>query len=527
MAIKLPSHLHRAPSGVLHFRIAIPPDVQQHFRIQEIYRSLRTANVRDAALAAQALSYAAKRLFLHLRQHSMSDEKKMPQTPFGGFEMGLMMELHLDDLTPSKKVIKIQTEPGDTPEIIAAAMAGLREIAPLGAAVHSIASTSESQNISAYVEPYFDSLPLEQRPNEKSLDQYRASIRTFLKIVGDKPLLELNRKDRNGFEDVVKKMPANSTQLANTRDLSIDGVIALGLPPMSLTNAKNIARRTNTFLAWAFDRHGKDAPFQLLGKLKVAKRAKNAKARRPFTDDELRLVFNAETIATGSQAKPYMFWVPLIAVHSGMRINEISQLLISDLVVIGGITCFNVTDEPDPSNDDDWPEGMLVAERKSLKTNAAKRLVPIHPALLDLGLSSYVEMLRHAGHSRLLPDLSADGRDGPGQAASKQFGRYLDRINLKDTQLVFHSFRHGVVSRLRRMDVPRELRKLLVGHSTVEDTHDSYGLVEHDYSTERKLDAIKTLNFSEAIDYAALKKRTPTLADLNKALRALQKPAPT
>jgi hypothetical protein len=73
MAIRLPSHLHRARSGVLHFRIAIPPDVQQHFRIREIYRSLRTANVRDAALAAQALSHAAKQLFLHLRKYRMSD----------------------------------------------------------------------------------------------------------------------------------------------------------------------------------------------------------------------------------------------------------------------------------------------------------------------------------------------------------------------------------------------------------------------------------------------------------------------
>ena len=77
MAIR-PSHLYRARSGVLHFRIAIPPDVQQHFETREIYRSLRTANVRDAALVGQALSHAAKRLFLHLREHRMSDEKKRP-----------------------------------------------------------------------------------------------------------------------------------------------------------------------------------------------------------------------------------------------------------------------------------------------------------------------------------------------------------------------------------------------------------------------------------------------------------------
>ena len=76
MAIRLPSHLHRARSGILHFRIAIPPDLQQHFSVREIYRSLRTANVRDAAATAQTLSQGVRRLFLHLRNPPMSNEKK-------------------------------------------------------------------------------------------------------------------------------------------------------------------------------------------------------------------------------------------------------------------------------------------------------------------------------------------------------------------------------------------------------------------------------------------------------------------
>jgi hypothetical protein len=133
MPIRLPSHLHPARLGILHFRIAIPPDVQHYFSMREIYHSLGTANVRDAALAAQALSHAAKRLSLHLRNRSMPDEKKAPPSPFEGFEMGLMIELHLDDLFPSKKVVKIQTEPGDTPELVATALAGLQAIGLAGA----------------------------------------------------------------------------------------------------------------------------------------------------------------------------------------------------------------------------------------------------------------------------------------------------------------------------------------------------------------------------------------------------------
>jgi len=70
MAIRLPSHLHRARSGILHFRIAIPPDLRIHFKTREIYHSLRTANVREAATTAHVFLYALKQLFSQIRTGS-------------------------------------------------------------------------------------------------------------------------------------------------------------------------------------------------------------------------------------------------------------------------------------------------------------------------------------------------------------------------------------------------------------------------------------------------------------------------
>jgi hypothetical protein len=81
MAIKLPSHLHRSRSGTLHFRITIPPDLRHHFASHEIYRSLRTPNVRDATCAVQALSNAFKQAFNEIRQQSMPNSPNMPKTP--------------------------------------------------------------------------------------------------------------------------------------------------------------------------------------------------------------------------------------------------------------------------------------------------------------------------------------------------------------------------------------------------------------------------------------------------------------
>lgn len=133
---------------------------------------------------------------------------------------------------------------------------------------------------------------------------YRAAVNTFIKIVGDKPPHELVIKDQNRFEDVIVKLPVNSSKVVAARGLSVDDILLLGLEPISLQNAKNIARRANMFLAWAFRREGGKPPFQLLDTVRVGKKLKSARKRRAFTDDELRVVFNPATLGKSTQASP-------------------------------------------------------------------------------------------------------------------------------------------------------------------------------------------------------------------------------
>lgn len=531
MAIKLPSHLHRSRSGILHFRIAIPPDLRHHFASREIYRSLSTASVRDAALAAQMLSNDLKRVFTAIRQQTMSDQNKSPQDPLTVFsnlpdvrarikQAGIQVRLREQEIA-LEQAEELLADAAERLALVSAQhereLALVLKAASATPASLTPPSSASTALLSSYVDPYLDSFPRDQRPNDKSLLAYRAAINTFIKIVGDKPLHELVIKDQNRFEDVIVKLPVNSSKVVAARGLSIDDMLLLGLEPISLQNAKNIARRANMFLAWAFRREGGKPPFQLLDTVRVGKKLKSAKKRRAFTDDELRMVFNPTTLGKSTQASPYMFWLPLIGVHTGMRINEIAQLLLSDLVMLDGVQCLNVTDTPDP---DEEPEE--AARAKTIKTEAGRRIVPVHARLVELGLLAYADALRSAGHSRLFPDL-VGGRDGPGQPASKQFGRYCDRIKLTDSELVFHSFRHGAVGRMRSTKVVKELRMVVVGHSAAEDTHDDYGDIQNDYSVHDKLAAITALDFDGVIDYPALKTRAPTLAALEHSLTARSK----
>jgi len=252
-----------------------------------------------------------------------------------------------------------------------------------------------------------------------------------------------------------------------------------------------------------------------MSNVRITARSKTVQ-RRPFTDNELSTLFNPETYAQGRQQSPYIYWVPLIGLHSGMRLNEIAQLALADIGLHDGIACFHVTDV---GGDDD--EAAHQRRGKRVKTDAGRRIVPVHDALIHLGLLNYVNALRQDGHSVLFPELIG-GRDGPGQPASKHFARYCDRVGLRDPGLVFHSFRHGAVSRMRTAGVAKELRMIVVGHSTAEDTHDGYGDIKNDFSIADRKRAIDALKFDGVLDYDGLTKLRPTLLDVRKAVARAQ-----
>jgi hypothetical protein len=354
MAIRLPSHLHRARSGILHFRIAIPPDLYPYFTTREIYRSLRTASVHDAAPAAQALAQAAKRVFVRFRTQSMSSHKKARTGPSDGCEIGLITELSIDEYRNPR--LKLIPEPGDTPEDrIQAQVEFLRAVAiadtggKSGAAkpapnqalhAHSYAcadvEASTTPVLSSYLEQYLAKGFVTAKPTRKTLDSYRAAIGLFIDIVGDKPLCALCVVDQNRFEDTIGKVPANRIKIASTRALSLDEMINFDLPKLSPQSTKNIAQRTNNFLIWAFRREGSKPPFELMGNVRITARSKTVQ-RRAFTEHELTTLFSTATYAQGRQQSPYMYWLPLIGLHTGMRINEIAQLELADIASQDGI----------------------------------------------------------------------------------------------------------------------------------------------------------------------------------------------
>jgi integrase len=135
--------------------------------------------------------------------------------------------------------------------------------------------------------------------------------------------------------------------------------------------------------------------------LRVVDPVRRRDKRLPFSTEQLRLIFSAPLYTgcvddwhgygTPGPARPRRgrFWVPLIALFAGLRLNEACQLDVADIQSVEGVDCIHVS------------AGTFAADNnKRLKTASSERLIPIHPALSRMGLMALVEGRRAAGGGR-------------------------------------------------------------------------------------------------------------------------------
>jgi integrase len=215
-------------------------------------------------------------------------------------------------------------------------------------------------------------------------------------------------------------------------------------------------------------------------RIKSSKKARDE--RHEYNNEDInRLFSNPVYEKTHKEHESYLkfgkirYWIPLIALYSGMRLNEICQLYIEDIVIIDKIPCFDINDRLD----------------KQLKNRTSVRIVPIHPVLLEKGFLAYVEKLKKAGETRLWPEILRS-RDGYGHSFSNFWQRYNRKFITQDKKKNFHSFRHSFISILKRKGVDTSIISELVGHSHDSITMDRYG---KGYEMERLLKSIIRLDF--------------------------------
>ena len=186
------------------------------------------------------------------------------------------------------------------------------------------------------------------------------------------------------------------------------------------------------------------------------KAAKRATTRRAFTDAEA-----AAILQQARKSRGVLRWLPWVCCLTGARISEIVQSVREDMADVNGVTVLRIHDE---------------GEGRSLKNTDSRRIVPLHPALIQEGFADYVRSLP-AG-SPLFPDVRPDKLfNRHATEAGRKVGRWLrGPVGIIDPQVApNHSWRHYFIDACRRVSMPLEVRSALTGHSARLDESAGYG----------------------------------------------------
>ena len=264
----------------------------------------------------------------------------------------------------------------------------------------------------------------------------KATLGLFLEIAGDKPVSSYAKAEARTFKSVLSEMPPNRSKLRETRGLDARAAATkareLGLKPMSVININKQITIISNLFDW-LRAHYDAVTTNPFAKTTIAMKSLARDEREPFTLDEPSAIF-AAPIFTGCESEKgwkvpgktvlrssAKFWVPLLALYTGARLNELCKLRVRDVRNDEEILYIDIN--TDRHNDNSVDPGI--------KTSASSRGVPVHGDLDRFGFSTFVDACRRAGYERLFPELKPDAYGKLSGRFGKHFARFLKSIGIK------------------------------------------------------------------------------------------------
>ncbi len=320
---------------------------------------------------------------------------------------------------------------------------------------------------------------------EATAVQYGSCAALFTKITGITDVRAVDQDALKSFKEGLSKIPVSYGKSSSDKDLSYAQILAKAdaLPDEKVGLSPSTKNRHLDHMKQILEKAVEDGivlPHKVnTTKLRVKEKKRDRDKRASFHQPELETLFT-HTLWTGHRrknrrheqgsilVKDGTYWVTLIGSVTGARLEEIAALTVTDIGEEDGIYFFTFDEN----------------EIRDVKTEASRRRVPIHPALIADGFLDHIEMMRRAKSIALFPEMA------PGKGAKSKYGKKLGYawrrsldIALDDNprDLCFHSMRHFVNNQIRNMnDVPKLVRLNILGQEA-EDIND------RTYSEDSKL----------------------------------------
>jgi integrase len=298
--------------------------------------------------------------------------------------------------------------------------------------------------------------------NQKTIDSVASEVRQFQLAIGARPAAQYVRKDFLRYRDILQD------------EKGLEG--------------KTAAKRIG-FIRMIYQVAIDDELLKVNPAVRIKVKKSRKRSRLPFTLEELQRIFNCPLYSQGKRPEggkgETSVWLPLIALYTGCREEEIGQLRTEDVRCDHGVWYFNLIEVEDEENN----------ASTRLKTESSYRRMPLHPDLIEAGLLNYVEQMKKTRQTRLFPGLKPNRYGVLTANWGKWFNRYLDtKIGIDDPTRVFYSFRHNFSDACREAGLSEEIKDTLMGHAknSKDSTGRSYG---SGYSLKALADSVAKIRY--------------------------------
>ncbi len=275
---------------------------------------------------------------------------------------------------------------------------------------------------------------------DKTRTKFENISRVLLDILGAKTKISaIDREIARSFSDTLHALPTNYSKRNALRGLSAKDAAAqgasLGMPTLGHKSVKAYLACSASIFEFAVNEDL--IPKNPMKGLQVRAPVVLKTNKKPSPDD-IQKIFSAPIfkgciddtrnwrIPGPSRLRRGRFWVPVIALHSGMRLGEICSLQAKDIQTLHGVSLFNLVDN----------------EERRLKTKNSARVIPIHHQLKRIGFLAWMEQQQFAPEDFLFAELPVNSKGNRSDAFSKWFGRFRKSVGLSGRQTSMHGLRH-------------------------------------------------------------------------------------
>jgi integrase len=334
--------------------------------------------------------------------------------------------------------------------------------------------------------------------SQRHIDGY---AKLFVRVLGDKPIGDYTRADIVNWVRTLERMPKTYGKSPRDHKKPIGTLIKEALAKGTFgetTIEKHQYHVRSVFLS--ANMHHKfstsdEIKEELFKAVALSKSVPKPQKRKSWSPEKLNLLLTSP-LWTGTRSRrddrthrhqpgPQLhldayWWLPVIALHTGMRLEEIAQLHHEDLETDKiGLHYIRVHDEGE----------------RNVKTHHSIRNVPLHPLLVDIGLPKLFDPSKKG---RVWIELKQHGRPPSwGGLYSTHFTDYRKEVGLYENLLDFHSLRRTAITMLRTRcgidaltvaaiaghdDSDSELKKLMMT-----DSYTDYS-ISHLHAAVSKLD---------------------------------------